>query len=540
MRRFAQLLELLALTPSRNRKIEALTAYFRETPDPDRGIALAILTGGLSFKNVKPAVLKEVVLAEVDPHLFALSYDYVGDLGETIALIWPHHGHDDEPLPALSELVSLFNLTSKAELPKLIASLLTRASINERWALVKFATGALRIGLSARLAKTALAEMSGKELQEIEEVWNGMSVPFLELFDWLDGKAERPDIDHSARFHPLMLSNPIDEGKDLETLDPRDFVAEWKWDGIRVQLIASSGKVSLFSRTGDDIAAAFPDVVGAVFGDAVLDGELLVGHGLEPALFNDLQQRLNRKVASAKHLADLPAFIRVYDMLFDGGEDIRTLPWTERRGRLEAWFAANPQTRLDLSPVLEFAGWDDLAELRRKGAAEHGHEGVMLKLRSSPYVPGRPKGLWFKWKRDPNVVDAVLMYAQRGHGKRSSFYSDYTFGVWKGNEIVPIGKAYFGFTDEELKQLDKWVRNNTLNSFGPVREVKKELVFEVAFDSAQVSSRHKSGVALRFPRINRIRWDKPAHEAATLDEMQVFLGGPGATAEGEADVDGRD
>ena len=538
MRRFAQLLELLALTPSRNRKIEALTAYFRETPDPDRGIALAILTGGLSFKNVKPAVLKEVVLGEVDPHLFALSYDYVGDLGETIALIWPHHGHDDEPLPALSELVSLFNLTSKAELPKLIATLLTRASINERWALVKFATGALRIGLSARLAKTALAEMSGKGLQEIEEVWNGMSVPYLELFDWLDGKAERPDIDHSARFHPLMLSNPIDEGKDLETLDPKDFVAEWKWDGIRVQLIASRGKVSLFSRTGDDIAAAFPDVVGAVFGDAVLDGELLVGHGLEPALFNDLQQRLNRKVASAKHLADLPAFIRVYDMLFDGGDDIRTLPWTERRARLEAWFGANPQTRLDLSPVLEFGGWDELAELRRKGAAEHGHEGVMVKLRDSTYVPGRPKGLWFKWKRDPNVVDAVLMYAQRGHGKRSSFYSDYTFGVWKGNEIVPIGKAYFGFTDEELKQLDKWVRNNTLNSFGPVREVKKELVFEVAFDAAQVSSRHKSGVALRFPRINRIRWDKPANEAATLDEMQAFLGG--VRAEGEADVDGGD
>ncbi len=538
MRRFAQLLELLALTPSRNRKIEALTAYFRETPDPDRGIALAILTGGLSFKNVKPAVLKEVVLGEVDPQLFALSYDYVGDLGETIALIWPHHGHDDEPLPALSELVSLFNLTSKAELPKLIASLLARASINERWALVKFATGALRIGLSARLAKTALAEMSGKGLQEIEEVWNGMSVPYLELFDWLDGKTERPDIDPSARFHPLMLSNPIDAGKDLETLDPKDFVAEWKWDGIRVQLIASRGKVSLFSRTGDDIAAAFPDVVGAVFGDAVLDGELLVGHGLQPALFNDLQQRLNRKVASAKHLADLPAFIRVYDMLFDAGDDIRTLPWTERRARLETWFGANPQTRLDLSPVLEFGGWDELAELRRTGAAEHGHEGVMVKLRASPYVPGRPKGLWFKWKRDPNVVDAVLMYAQRGHGKRSSFYSDYTFGVWKGNEIVPIGKAYFGFTDEELKQLDKWVRNNTLNSFGPVREVKKELVFEVAFDAAQVSSRHKSGVALRFPRINRIRWDKPANEAATLDEMQVFLGS--ARVEGDADVDGGD
>ena len=522
MKEFAQLLELLALTPSRNRKIEALKDYFARTPDPDRGFALAILTGALTFKNVKPAVLREVVTAEVDPALFGMSYDYVGDLGETIALIWPHHGGQGE-LPSLTDLIELFNTTSKAELPKLIASLLTRAEINERWALVKLATGALRIGLSARLAKTALADMSGKDLQEIEEVWHGIKLPYTDLFAWLDGRAERPDIDHAARFHPMMLSNPIDEDKDIEKLDPSDFSAEWKWDGIRVQMIASRGQVSLFSRTGDDIAAAFPDVVEAVFGDAVLDGELLVGRDFEPALFNDLQQRLNRKVASAKHLADFPAFIRVYDMLFDGSQDIRALSWTERRARLETWFETNPQTRMDLSEVLPFASWEELAELRRRGADEHGHEGVMVKLRASPYVPGRPKGLWYKWKRDPNVVDAILMYAQRGHGKRSSFYSDYTFGVWKGNEIVPIGKAYFGFTDEELKQLDKWVRNNTVASFGPVREVKKELVFEVAFDSAQESTRHKSGVALRFPRINRIRWDKPAGEAATLQDMQVFL-----------------
>jgi len=528
MRAFAALMETLVLTPSRNRKLEAMVEYFRSTPDPDRGFGLAILTGALTFKNVKPAVLRDVVLAEVDPHLFALSYDYVGDLGETIALIWPHHASSGdlggtEPLPSLSDLVELFNMTSKAELPRLIGALLTRASINERWALVKFATGALRIGVSARLAKTALAEMSGKPVQEIEEVWNGLTVPYTELFDWLDGRTERPDIDHASRFHPLMLSTPIDEEKDLDKLDPRDFVAEWKWDGIRVQLIAARGRVSLFSRTGDDIADAFPDVTEAVFGDAVLDGELLVGHDFEPLPFNDLQQRLNRKTAMAKHLTAYPGFIRVYDMLFDGSEDIRALPWSERRARLEAWFAQNPQTRLDLSPIVPFESWDELAEIRRRGAAEHGHEGVMVKLRSSPYVPGRPKGLWYKWKRDPNVVDAILMYAQRGHGKRSSFYSDYTFGVWKGNEIVPIGKAYFGFTDEELKQLDRWVRNNTVASFGPVREVSKELVFEIAFDSAQQSGRHKSGIALRFPRVSRIRWDKPASEAATLDDMQAFL-----------------
>jgi len=521
LKAFAQLLELLALTPSRNRKIEALAAYFASTVDPDRGFALAILTGALTFKNVKPAVLREVVTREVDPYLFALSYDFVGDLGETIALIWPHQG-EGEALPSLSGVIELFNTTSKAELPGLIGSLLTRAGINERWALVKLATGALRIGVSARLARTALAAMSGKALQDIEEIWHGLAPPYGELFAWLDGKAGRPEIDPTARFHPLMLSNPIEAG-DFEKLDPADFAAEWKWDGIRVQLIASRGRVSMFSRTGDDIAAAFPDVVDNVFGDGVLDGELLVGHHFDPAPFNDLQQRLNRKVATHKHLMQLPAFVRVYDLLFDEDADIRTLPWSARRTRLEAWFGRHPQTRLDLSEVLAFAGWDGLAELRRRGADEHGHEGVMLKRRASLYVPGRPKGLWFKWKRDPNVVDAVLMYAQRGHGKRSSFYSDYTFGVWKQDEIVPIGKAYFGFTDEELKQLDRWIRQNTVQSFGPVREVRKALVFEVAFDSAQRSSRHKSGVALRFPRISRIRWDKPAAEAATLADMQIFL-----------------
>jgi len=521
LKAFAQLLELLALTPSRNRKIEALVEYLGRTADPGRGFALAILTGALTFKNVKPAVLRDVVMREVDPYLFALSYDYVGDLGETIALIWPHQGEGEE-LPTLSGVIELFNTTSKAELPGLIGSLLTRAGINERWALVKLATGALRIGLSARLAKTALAAMGGKQLQDIEEVWHGLVPPYAELFAWLDGKAARPEIDPTVRFHPLMLANPI-EADDFDKLGPADFAAEWKWDGIRVQLIAARGRVSMFSRTGDDIAAAFPDVVENVFGDGVLDGELLVGHDFDPASFNDLQQRLNRKLAAPKHIAEFPAFVRAYDMLFDGDEDIRTLAWSERRARLEAWFVRHPQARIDLSQVLAFTGWEGLAELRRRGAAEHGHEGVMLKRKASPYVPGRPKGLWFKWKRDPNVVDAVLMYAQRGHGKRSSFYSDYTFGVWKEDEIVPIGKAYFGFTDEELRQLDRWVRQNTVQSFGPVREVRKALVFEVAFDSAQRSSRHKSGVALRFPRINRIRWDKPAAEAATLTDMQIFL-----------------
>lgn len=521
MKRFADLLELLALTPSRTRKIAALAQYFKDVPDPDRGLALAVLTGEMDIRNVKPALLKETVLREVDETLFAMSYDYVGDLGETIALIWPHHGEGE--LPRLSVLVDLLNSTSKAAMPEIIGGLLTQAAIHERWALIKLATGALRIGVSARLAKTALAEMSGVELQAIEEVWHGIKPPYTVLFEWLEGKSERPHIDHTARFHPMMLSTPIEDA-DFGKLDPKDFSGEWKWDGIRVQLVLGADGVSMFSRTGDDIAASFPDVVDAARGRAVLDGELLVGAGFEARSFNDLQQRLNRKVASGKQMQELPGFVRVYDMLFDGDEDIRTLGWQERRARLEAWFEKNPQTRMDVSEVLPFQSWDDLGKLRQMGADDHGHEGVMIKLRTSPYVPGRPKGFWFKWKRDPNVVDAVLMYAQRGHGKRSSFYSDYTFGVWKGNEIVPIGKAYFGFTDEELKLLDKWIRANTTAAYGPVREVKKELVFEVAFDSAQKSGRHKSGVALRFPRISRIRWDKPAQEAARLEDMDAFLG----------------
>lgn len=522
MKAFADLFEKLVLTQSRNRKIELLSDYLKSTPDPDRGYTLAVLTGELSFRNVKAGKLKETVLAHVDPTLFAMSYDYVGDLGETIALIWPFH-NGDTPLPSLPTVIDQLNTLKGAELTGYIESLLTAALPHERWALVKLVTGTLRIGVSTRLAKTALSHMSGQDIQHIEEIWHGIDAPYLDLFGWLGGASEKPVISASQTFHPLMLSTPIDEARDFEKLDPAQFNAEWKWDGIRVQLVAGEAERCLFSRTGDDISAAFPDIVDNITGAAVLDGELLVGADFSPRLFNDLQQRLNRKVASPAHLKDFPAFIRLYDMLFDGDEDIRPLPLSERRTRLEAWLARNPQTHMDVSPVIPFGNWDELGAIRNQGAEDHGHEGVMIKHRDSPYVPGRPVGLWYKWKRDPRLVDAVLMYAQRGHGKRSSYYSDYTFGVWKGNEIVPIGKAYFGFTDEELKQLDKWVRTNTIQRFGPVCEVKKELVFEVAFDSAQASNRHKSGIALRFPRINRIRWDKPVQEADTLENMGRFI-----------------
>jgi DNA ligase-1 len=327
-----------------------------------------------------------------------------------------------------------------------------------------------------------------------------------------------------------MLSNPVQDS-DLEKIDPADYAAEWKWDGIRVQAVAEKGVRRLYSRTGDDISGAFPDLLEAMAFEAALDGELLVGNPPgQTGTFSDLQQRLNRKTVPMKIVGRYPVFVRCYDVLHEGSEDLRAFPFLERRKRLEAFVAMLDPSRFDLSPIVPFADWAALDALRH----EPPHpvvEGVMLKRLDSAYVPGRPKGPWFKWKRDPHVVDAVLMYAQRGHGKRSSFYSDFTFGVWSGPEeapvLLPVGKAYFGFTDEELRLLDKYVRDNTVERFGPVRSVRAEprhgLVLEIAFEGLARSKRHRSGVAMRFPRISRLRWDKPAYEADRIETLQAML-----------------
>lgn len=521
MKTFATFLENLIFTPSRNQKIAYMVQYFKDAPDPDRGYALAVLTGDLSFRNVKANLLKNIVLQKVDPALFDMSYDYVGDLAETIALIWPEH--HDRNLPTLSGLIHELETIAPAKLTSVIADHLSSATPNERWAIVKLATGNLRIGVSARLAKTALAVFGGKTMDDIEHIWHGLEPPYLDLFAWLEGRGPVPEIHRHRVFHPLMLSHPVDEEKDLPNMNPSDWQAEWKWDGIRVQLGLGDLEKTMFSRTGDNIAHSFPDLMQSLTGSGVLDGELLSGVNFNPGSFNDLQQRLNRKTVTGKMQSEYPVFVRLYDMLFDGDEDIRSLPLTERRDRLRRWIEKNKNPFLDLSPDIPFHDWKELADIRVRGAEEQGHEGIMLKRKDSIYQQGRQKGLWYKWKREARLIDAILMYAQRGHGKRSSFYSDYTFGLWKGNEILPIGKAYFGFTDEELKQLDRWIRNHTLNRFGPVREVEKQLVFEVAFDSVHESARHKSGLALRFPRINRIRWDKPAQEADKLDTLAGMI-----------------
>ncbi len=403
----------------------------------------------------------------------------------------------------------------------LLAGWLDALDATERWALLKLATGALRVGVSARLAKTALAEGSTASLDEIEAVWHALHPPYTELFAWLEGRAARPELGNRPTFTPLMLAQPL-EDEDIAKLDPADYRAEWKWDGIRVQLVGRGGERRLYSRSGDDIGAAFPDLLAVLNEDVVLDGELLVMREGAIAPFNDLQQRLNRKVATPKMIADYPAWVRLYDILEQGGEDLRPFTFDLRRRRLEDWYRAAPRPSMDISPLLPFTQWDELHELR-DGARERAIEGLMLKRGDAPYVSGRPKGPWFKWKRDALTVDTVLMYAQRGHGKRSSFYSDYTFGVWREDELVPVGKAYSGFTDEELRRLDRWVRDHTIDRFGPVRAVAPELVLEVAFDSVHPSTRHKSGLAMRFPRIHRIRWDKPAVEADRIESVAKLV-----------------
>ena len=456
MNRFAELLDRLAYEPGRNNKLRLITAYFRQTPDPDRGYALAALTGALSFKHAKPGLIRDLIAARTDPVLFALSYDYVGDLSETVALMWPKvplPGHNNPPPPTLSDVVTTLRTLGKTELPKQLARWLDELDETGRWALLKLVTGAMRIGISARLAKTAAAALGDKDPHELELIWPGLAPPYVDLFAWLEGRGDKPVNRDPAPFRPVMLAHAIEDA-DFASLDPGDFIAEWKWDGIRVQAVSGRDErghlqARLYSRTGEDITGSFPDLVPSLHLPGAIDGELLVLREGRVQTFNVLQQRLNRKIVSPKLMKDFPIHLRAYDLLGDDENDLRELPFVERRAHLEAFVRKLGDPRIDLSPTIRFDSWDALTAARADpssaGAGEDADavEGVMLKRRDAPYLPGRPKGQWWKWKRDPHIIDAVLMYAQRGHGKRSSYYSDYTFGVWtigRGRRATGAGR----------------------------------------------------------------------------------------------------
>lgn len=518
MRSFSALLDRLSFEHGKNSKLRLLREYFAATPDPERGFGLAALTEALSFKHAKPSTVRALAHAKIDPWLFDLSVDYVGDLAETVALTWPVQ-NDDSPVPKISEVVEALSSADAGAILGRISSWLDVLDKNGRWALIKLISGAMRVGVSRRLAATALSELGNIPVADIEETWHHLEPPYTELFAWVEGRAPRPEHRAGATYRPVMLAHAL-EAEELDSLPPEEFRAEWKWDGVRVQVVGDHGRVAVYARSGDEVGNSFPDIAEAVSFDGTLDGELLIIRDGKVAPFADLQKRLNRKKVSAAMLSEFPAAVRLYDLLFDEGTDLRALPFDERRARLEEWYRRAPRPRFDLSTQIPFSTWEELDQ-KRCANTEVGVEGVMLKKRDSAYVAGRPKGLWYKWKRAPYTIDAVLMYAQRGSGKRSSYYSDYTFGVWRGEELVTIGKAYFGFTDEELAELDKWIRNHTTHRFGPVREVEKLLVLEVAFEGLARSTRHKSGLAMRFPRISRIRWDKPVAEADRLETLEA-------------------
>ncbi|MFO1169446.1 MAG: cisplatin damage response ATP-dependent DNA ligase [Hyphomicrobiaceae bacterium] len=524
MRAFARLLDDLANTPRRNEKLALMSAYWRAAPDPDRGWALAALTDGVPLRLPLRRILLDLMTERIDPELYRLSRDYVGDTAETVSLLWSDR-HDAAEPPSVGEVIATLKTSARASYASVIAGHLDRLDVRERWAYLKLIGGAPRVGVSARLAKQSVADAFGLDVGAVEEVWHGLDPPYTDLFAWAEGRAERPQSSGRTLFLPMMLAVPLAE-EEVEALPIGDFAVEWKWDGIRVQVAAASHQVRVFSRTGDDIGGAFPDVVDAFRGRSlVADGELLIARDGIVLPFGDLQQRLNRKSVQSALMRKYPAFVRLYDLLHLDGEDLRALPFSARRQRLEAWHGAAPPTATDLSPQLTVTSIGELQALRAS-ARDAEIEGLMLKRRDSPYLAGRPKGHWFKWKRDTLRLDCVLMYAQRGSGKRSSFYSDYTFGVWRGEgearTLVPIGKTYSGFTDEELSRLDKFVRHNTTEQFGPVRSVAPKLVLEIEFDAIHPSKRHKAGLAMRFPRVHRIRWDKPAQEADTLETAQAL------------------
>ncbi|WP_334065276.1 cisplatin damage response ATP-dependent DNA ligase [Alteromonas genovensis] len=561
MEAFSNLLEQLYFTAGTKAKAQLIADYIENTPDPDRGWAIAAMAGTLRFDFFKRNTVKKLITEHTDPALFAMSYDYVGEVSETVAHLWPFNS-PVSPLPSLHSIVDNFATVSKQKVSATLAEYLTMMTPSQRWALLKLGTRGLRIGVSARSLKQILADYGNKDIKEIETLWHAVNPPYTELLQWLEGKADKPDIENSVTFHPVMLSHPI-ESNDIDTFNANLWQIENKYDGIRVQLAVNTelaGKdreieklatnppheqereKALFSRTGDDISHSFPDLLDEMSGNMVLDGELLVIHNIEEATtsasnmassssasepivdtFNALQQRLNKKKPTKPLMQSNPVGLIVYDALVLEGEKLTSLTLEARRKKLASWFEQKKPPRLFLSNTLHASSPESLRALHSTVCDNRSVEGLMIKRLDSTYVPGRPKGQWYKWKRDPLVVDAVIMYAQRGHGKRSSFYSDFTFGAWEGEQLLPIGKAYSGFTDEELKKLDNWVRRNAVGRFGPVREVKKELVFEVAFDAVHPSNRHKSGVALRFPRIHRIRWDKPANEADTLDVLKQLI-----------------
>jgi ATP-dependent DNA ligase len=532
MKAFARLYDALDETTSTSEKVAVLAAYFRAAPPRDAVWAVHFLSGRRPRRLVGTGRLRAwaAEAAGVPEWLFEESYAAVGDLAETITLLHPDNAASgDQPLSWWVEQ-RLLPLRGQDEAAQKLEMLQAWRELGrrERYVWNKLITGSFRVGASARLVVRALADVSGVDEGTITHRLMGAWDPSPEFFERLLARDTR-DAD-VGRPYPFYLAYPL-EREPASLGEPGDWQAEWKWDGIRAQLVRRAGRTFLWSRGDELLSGGFPEVeaAGALLPDGtVLDGELLPWSGASPLPFAELQRRIGRKAVSRKILSEVPVVLVAYDLLEERGEDLRARPFAERRGRLARLLAGTASGgRLVLSPEVEATDWIGIAAARAR-AREVGAEGLMLKRRSSKYGVGRRRGDWWKWKVDPLSVDAVLIYAQPGSGRRAGLYTDYTFGVWDGGRLVPFAKAYSGLSDEEIRRVDAFVRRHTLEKFGPVRTVRPELVFELAFEGIQRSTRHKSGIAVRFPRIARWRADKRAAEADTLERVRSLLDAAGA------------
>ncbi len=528
MLRFTRLYAELDRTTSTNAKVAAMARYFAVASAADAAWALSFLSGRRIKRLVGPALLR-TWLTEASSHpswLVDECYESVGDLAETIALLMDDGSHEGATLDvSLGEFVDEHLLTLRRleveQQQARVTAWWTSLDAETCFVVNKLLTGALRVGVSQTLVARAVAEVGDLPRDVITHRLMGPWTPTAEAFEALiapdDGSAD------VSRPYPFCLAHALDGDGDLdETLGATDaWQAEWKWDGIRCQLVKRVGQIFLWSRGGELLGERFPEVIAAAAelpDGVVVDGELLAWAEAGVLPFSELQRRIGRKTVGKKLLSDVPVVLLAYDMLEQDSDDLRALETSERRGRLEALAREHPQA-FRLSEVLDGRSWDDLAALRAT-SRERRVEGLMLKRRDARYDVGRRKGTWWKWKVEPHTVDAVLLYAQQGHGRRSNLYTDYTFAVWSGEELVPFAKAYSGLDNAEIGELDRWIRKHTKERFGPVRSVEPQHVFELAFEGIASSKRHKSGVAVRFPRIVRWRRDLSVEDADRLDDVR--------------------
>jgi len=532
MKRFAALYRDLDRSTATLDKRAALIAYFRDAPPEDAAWALWLLSGGKlsgggASKIANTRELRDWIVAEsgLADWLVDDCHDHVGDLAETLALLLddPVDASDDVPLSEWIEHRLLPVSGQDVELRREVVTGAWRTlAFDERLLFNKLLTGALRVGVSQRLVQQALSEMSGVDIARIAQRMIGAWTPSPNFLGDLLSDAELAG--DRQQPYPFFLASPIET--EVDALGPvDDWLLEWKWDGIRLQLIRRTGEVALWSRGEERLDGRFPEIEQAAASlppGVVIDGELLGWReGDTPMPFTALQTRIQRRKPGAKTLADTPVRVLAYDLLEHAGEDLRAQPLTERRALLEQLLERHGDPRIVLSPEVRVDDWKQAAGLRDDARAR-GVEGLMLKRRDSVYQAGRRRGDWWKWKIDPLTVDAVLVYAQSGHGRRSTLYTDYTFALWDGDTLVPVAKAYSGLDDKEILRLDQWIRAHTLQRFGPVRSVPAEHVFELGFEAVNRSTRHKSGLAVRFPRILRWRHDKPASEADRIETLRAL------------------